>query len=620
MAAPPVLTLQESRLSYGGTPLFEGLDLTLSPGERACLVGRNGSGKSTLLKVLSGLVEPDSGSRVVQSGLRLSYLPQDPDLPAEQTVSDYIAEGLPPDEADVGRYRVDAMLDLLSLDGAASLGSLSGGESRRVALARMLVSEPDVMLLDEPTNHLDLPTIEWLEGELARFRGAFIVISHDRAFLEKVSNATFWLDRGQVRQLNKGFAAFDDWAEEVARAEKQELYRLRKTIEREEHWLQRGVTARRKRNVGRLKRLQELRQSRAEMMKNQPGQLSMAAAEAGTSGKIVIEAEDISKSFTRPDGERITVVDSFSTRIRRGDRVGIVGRNGAGKTTLIRLLLGRMEPDQGNVKLGTNLEVQIFDQRRESLDPGSTLWETLCPLGGDSVMVGGRQRHVVAYLRDFLFDERQVKQPVSSLSGGEKNRLLLARLFAQPSNLLVLDEPTNDLDMDTLDLLVEVLDDYEGTLLLVSHDRDFLDRLTSSVILMDGRGGAQEYPGGYSDAVRQAGGLPDARTGKDKAARKAPQGGKAQAAQGKPKASAPKLSYKEQRELDKLPEQIAKLETEVAELEAHLADPDYYGRDPEGFQTTTDKLERRRSDLEKQEERWLELEDKRERLKQGGGS
>lgn len=620
MAAPPVLTLQEARLGYGGKPLFEDLDLTLAQGARACLVGRNGSGKSTLLKVLAGLVEPDSGSRVIQSGQRLAYLPQDPVLPSDKKVGEFIGEGLPQDEADVARYRVDAMLDLLNLDGEAVLGSLSGGETRRAALAQMLVSEPDIMLLDEPTNHLDLPTIQWLEGELARFRGAFIVISHDRAFLETVSNTTLWLDRGRIRQLNKGFAAFDEWADEVAREEEQELYRLRKTIEREEHWLQRGVTGRRKRNQGRLKRLQELRKSRAEMIQNQPGQLSMAAAEAGTSGKIVIEAENISKSLTRPDGEEVQLVNGFSTRIRRGDRVGIVGRNGAGKTTLIRLLLGRMEPDGGSVKLGTNLEVQVFDQQRESLAPEATLWETLCPMGGDSVMVGGRQRHVVAYLRDFLFDERQVKQPVHSLSGGEKNRLQLARLFAQPSNLLVLDEPTNDLDMDTLDLLVEVLDDYEGTLLLVSHDRDFLDRLTSSVILMDGRGGAQEYPGGYSDAVRQAGGLPDARVLREKSSRKARQEGQDQAAGGKPKAPAPKLSYKEQRELDGLPDRIAKLETEISDLEAQLADPDFYSRDPQGFQAATDRLESRRESLAHCEERWLELEDKRERLKQGRDS
>ena len=614
MSALPLISLQDVSLGIDRQPLFAGLNLMLYVGERACLVGRNGSGKSTLLRVLAGLVEPDSGERAVQAGVRLAYLAQEPQLPPEQSVADYIVSGLPPAEAEE-RYRVDVMLERFELEGAASLGSLSGGEARRAALAQALVGEPDVLLMDEPTNHLDLPTIQWLEEELARFRGGLLTVSHDRAFLTNVGNRVFWLDRGKVHRLDAGFEQFDDWAEQIRHAEEQELYRLGKQIAREEHWLHRGVTARRKRNQGRLARLQTLRQERGEMLRNRQGQANMAAAEGGTSGKLVIEAEGLTKAFTTPDGRRLPIVENFSTRIRRGDRVGIVGRNGAGKTTLINLLLGRLEPDEGRVTLGTNLEIEMVDQKRSLLDPDATPWDVLCPAGGDSVMVGGRPKHVVGYLRDFLFKEEQAKQPVKALSGGERNRILLARAFAAPSNLMVLDEPTNDLDMDTLDLLVDVLDNYQGTLILVSHDRDFLDRLCTSVILLDGRGGAREYPGGFTDAVRQAGGLPDARHKPAPALEKA---------KPTPKPSAPrpaaKLSYKEQRELDGLPKEIQRLEDEVARLEALLADPGFYGRDPEGFTQKGKRLEELQEKLASAEERWLELEEKRERLAGTGGT
>jgi len=608
MSATPLISLQDVSLGIDRQPLFAGLDLMLHAGERACLVGRNGSGKSTLLRVLAGLVEPESGERAVQAGVRLAYLAQEPQLPPEQSVADYITGGLPPAEAEE-RYRVDVMLERFELDGETRLGALSGGEARRAALAQALVGEPDVLLLDEPTNHLDLPTIQWLEEELARFRGGLLTVSHDRVFLTNVGNRVFWLDRGRVHRLDAGFERFDDWAEQIRHAEEQELYRLGKQVAREEHWLHRGVTARRKRNQGRLARLQALRRERAEMLRNRQGQAVMVAAEAGTSGKLVIEAEGLTKAFTAPDGGRLPIVENFSTRIRRGDRVGIVGRNGAGKTTLINLLLGRLEPDEGRVTLGTNLEIEMVDQKRSLLDPDVTPWEVLCPAGGGSVMVGGRPKHVVGYLRDFLFKEEQAKQPVKALSGGERNRLLLARAFAAPSNLMVLDEPTNDLDMDTLDLLVEVLDDYQGTLILVSHDRDFLDRLCTSVILLDGQGGAREYPGGFSDAVRQAGGLPAARGKLAAAAEKT----KARARPATPRPAA-KLSYKEQRELEGLPKAIERLEGEVSSLEAQLADPGFYGRDPEGFTQAGKKLEALQEELAAAEERWLELEEKRERL------
>ena len=596
MSATPLIALQGVSLRIDRQPLFSELDLLLYRGERACLVGRNGSGKSSLLRVLAGLTEPDSGTRSVQSGVRLAYLAQEPRLHPEQTVADFIAKGLPEAQSEE-RYRVEAMLERFQLDEKAPLGSLSGGEARRAALAQALVGEPDVLLLDEPTNHLDLPTIQWLEEELERFRGGLLTVSHDRAFLDA------------------GFERFEQWAEELRQAEEQELQRLGKQIAREEHWLLRGVTARRRRNQGRLARLQQLRKERAEALRNRQGQAAMAASEAGISGKLVIEVEELSKSFTLPDGKELPIVRKFSTRIRRGDRVGIVGRNGAGKTTLIKLLLGQLEPDEGRVTLGTNLEIEMVDQKRSLLDPEATPWEVLCPAGGDNVVVDGRPRHVVGYLRDFLFKEEQAKQPVKALSGGERNRLLLARAFAAPSNLMVLDEPTNDLDMETLDLLVEVLDDYQGTLILVSHDRDFLDRLCTSVILLDGQGGAQEYPGGFTDAVRQAGGLPDARQKPAAPSERARKDARKDLRNSPARASA-KLSYKEQRELDGLPQKIERLESEVAALEQQLADPDFYNRDPEGFTKAGEVLEALQDELAAAEERWLELEEKRERLAQ----
>ncbi|SMF70987.1 ATP-binding cassette, subfamily F, uup [Tistlia consotensis] len=598
--SPPLIALQSAGVDLGNRKLFVGLDLALARGERACLVGRNGSGKSTILRLLCGLQEPDSGQRFLQPGTRVGYLPQDPALPSGTTVRDYVAAELEPEALHVA----EAAIERLSLDLEARLGTLSGGAGRRAALARVLAGTPDVLLLDEPTNHLDLPTILWLEEQLNRWRGAMLTISHDRRFLEDVSSVVLWLDRGELRRMERSFAHFDAWADEVAASEAKELDRLGNVLRQEEHWLQRGVTARRRRNEGRLARLKELRATRAKLLARRQGEATIEIAEAERGGTVALEAENLTKRF---DGR--PVIEGFSTRIRQGDRVGLVGRNGAGKTTLINLLLGRLAPDAGKVKLGANVQAEVFDQRRQALDPEASLWQTLCPTGGDMVQVGGRQRHVVAYLRDFLFEEAQARQPVKALSGGEKNRLLLARLFARPSNLLVLDEPTNDLDMDTLDLLEEVLADYAGTLLLVSHDRDFLDRLCNSVILLDGRGGAVEYPGGFSDAIRQAGGLPDAVAPVERPAAAAAPGAEAP----RPARTA-KLSYKEQRELDQLPGRIAALEGEIAAIEAQLADPGLYSREPARFAERSARLEAAQGELEAAEMRWLELEEKRESL------
>ncbi|MDX1709644.1 MAG: ATP-binding cassette domain-containing protein [Rhodovibrionaceae bacterium] len=613
---PPLITLKDARLGFGGRPLFDGLDIALSSGDRVALVGRNGSGKSTLLRVLAGKAELDAGERMLRAGAQAGYLPQDPVLPHETTVAAFVGGDLPVD----AQHRAAAVMDRLALDGDRLLGTLSGGEGRRAALARALLGRPEVLLLDEPTNHLDLPTIQWLEGELQRHDGALMVVSHDRAFLRAVSRAVVWLDRGRAHRLERNFADFDEWAEEVRDAEAREVERLGKRIEREEHWLHRGVTARRKRNQRRVQRLQELRQSRARMLAGQPGEVKMSAAEAGRSGKLVIEAEHLAKAYASEDGGERRIVEDFSTRIARGERVGVIGPNGAGKTTLVRLLLGLEAPDSGTLRLGSNLEVAYFDQRREALDPELTLWKTLAP-DSDSVMVQGRPRHVVAYLRDFLFEEAQARQPVKSLSGGEKNRLLLARLFARPSNLLVMDEPTNDLDMDTLDLLVEVLNDYEGTLILVSHDRDFLDRLATSVIAVEGGGRVVEFAGGYTDAIRQRGaplGSPagPAGTKEDKAKSKPAKRGKT-ASHGQKQQ---KLGYKEQRELDKLPAEIARLGGEIEALERKLADPEFYNRDPDGFHAATEELNSARAALDAAETRWLELEERRESLAVGGGA
>jgi ABC transport system ATP-binding/permease protein len=598
----PVVALAGARISFGGRPLVESADLALGRGERACLVGRNGAGKSTLLKALAGEIELDGGARFLQPGTRISYLPQEPQPAAGATVAEHVAAGLA--SSDAADHRVAALLDRLSLDAARPLAGLSGGEARRADLARALVGAPDILLLDEPTNHLDLPTILWLEEELSSLPAGILIISHDRAFLSKLTRRTFRLDRGSVLMLDRGFAEYESWAEELAAQEEAAAHRLDKRIETETRWYNRGITARRKRNEGRRRALDALRRQRRERVKAQ-GRAKLSAAAAEPGGRLVIEAESVSKSFPAAEGARAVLRD-FSTRVLRGDRVGVIGPNGAGKTTLLRLLTGQMPPDSGTVRLGTNLEMLLFDQKRESLDPEVSLWKTLAP-AGDSVMVKGEPRHVVAYLRDFLFEERQALQPVKSLSGGERSRLLLARLFARPSNLLVMDEPTNDLDLDTLDLLEEVLADYPGTLLLVSHDRDFLDRLVTSVIALEGDGRAAEYPGGYSDYLRQRPAPPEPRPNK------APP--RAEPAPRAPRKE--RLSFNERRELEALPARLDALSAEIGTLERRLAEPDFYGRDPEGFATATARLAAAIPERHAAEERWLALEEKRERLSSG---
>ncbi|MBL0402759.1 ATP-binding cassette domain-containing protein [Microvirga aerilata] len=601
MALPPLLSLQDTALTFGGTPLIVSADLSVSPGERACLVGRNGSGKSTLLKIAAGFVEADRGKRFVQPGATVRYLAQEPDLAAYPTTLAYVEAGLGPGDDP---YRARYLLEQLGLTGEEVPAALSGGEARRAALAHVLAPEPDILLLDEPTNHLDLPVIEWLEGELKSLRSALVLISHDRRFLESLSQATVWLDRGKTRRMDRGFAHFEEWRDAVLEQEEAEHHKLGRKLVAEADWLRYGVTARRKRNVRRLGNLHAMRQQYRDRNRA-VGTVNVSLAEAEQSGTLVVEAEGIAKSY----GDR-PIVTNLSLRVLRGDRLGIIGPNGAGKTTLINMLTGALAPDEGRVRLGSNLQMVTLDQRRASLDPDATVAETLTGGRGDTVTIGGQTKHVIGYMKDFLFSPEQARTPVGVLSGGERNRLMLARALAQPSNLLVLDEPTNDLDLETLDLLEEMIQDYSGTVILVSHDRDFLDRTVSSILVSEGEGRWLEYAGGYTDMVAQRGRGVQARVVEKEA--------KPRNAD-KPAASAPapgkrKLSFNEQHDLKALPKRMSELEAKIAKVQDILADADLYARDPARFQKAMDALTQLQTELHAAEERWLELEMLREDL------
>jgi ABC transport system ATP-binding/permease protein len=577
------------------------VELSVSPGERVCLIGRNGSGKSTLLKIAAGLVESDSGSRFVQPGATIRYLPQEPDFAGHATTLAYVEAGLGPgDDHYAARY----LLEQLGLHGDEDPANLSGGEARRTALARVLAPSPDILLLDEPTNHLDLTTIEWLEAELDSRRSALVLISHDRRFLSNLSRSTAWLDRGKIKQIDRGFAAFEAWRDEVLAEEEREQHKLDRKIVNEEHWLRYGVSGRRKRNVKRLGNLHALRDQRRNY-RGAAGNANLAAAEAEKSGKLVIEAKNIEKSY----GDR-KIVENFSIRLQRGDRVGIVGPNGAGKTTLVNLLTGAAAPDSGSIRLGANLEMATLDQHRESLDPKTTLTEALTGGRGDHVMVGGKPKHVVSYMKDFLFAQEQMRTPLEVLSGGERGRLMLARALAKPSNLLVLDEPTNDLDLETLDVLEEMLGDYEGTVILISHDRDFLDRVVTSVIAPEGNGQWIEYAGGYTDMLAQRGA--DLKR----------EAAKALVVEEKQEAKAPaaaqkrRLNFNEKHALETLPKTIAKLQAQIAKQQRLLDDPDLYRKDRRKFDEASATIAKAHQELAAAEDRWLELEVLREEIEQ----
>src|SRR3982075_1822572 len=599
--APPLIQLKDIKLTFGGTPLLSGVELSVSSSERVGLIGRNGSGKRRLWKTGAGLSKADHGSRFVQPGATIRYLPQEPDFAGFATTLAYVEAGLGPGD---DHYQARYILEQLGLRGDEDPTNVSGGEARRTALARVLAPSPDILLLDEPTNHLDLTTIEWLESELGRRRSALLIISHDRRFLSNLSRSTAWLDRGQIRQIDRGFSAFEAWRDEVLAGGERDPHKLDRKIVNEEHWLRYGVSGRRKRNVKRLGNLYALRDQRRNY-RGATGDANLAAAEADKSGKLVIEAKNIGRSY----GDR-KIVDGFSIRIQRGDRIGIVGPNGIGKTTLIDMLTGANPPDTGTIRFGANIEMATLDQHRESLDPKSTLAEALTGGRGDHVLVGGKPKHVVSYMKDFLFAQEQMRTPLEVLSGGERGRLMLARALAKPSNLLVLDEPTNDLDLETLDVLEEMLGDYEGTVILISHDRDFLDRVVTSVIAPEGDGRWIEYAGGYTDMLAQRG----ADLKREAAKPAALEDSKTVKISAPSVASKRRLTFNEKHALETLPKTIAKLQAEIAKQQRHLDDPDLFQNDRKKFDQASGALTHAQRQLHEAEDKWLELEVLREEI------
>ena len=602
MARAPLLQLNDISLTFGGEPIFDSLSLVVQPGDRVALVGRNGSGKSTLMKVMAGLVEPDRGERIVTPGTSVGYMEQEPEMKGFATLGEFAMS-----ELDAGEmYRVEMAAEGLKFDPDRPVATASGGERRRAALAKLMAEAPELMLLDEPTNHLDIEAIGWLESQLRETRKGYVLISHDRAFLRELSRATLWIDRGMVRRQERGFENFEAWRDKVWEEEDQQRHKLNRKIKAEARWAVEGISARRKRNQGRVRALQELRAERSSQIRRQ-GTAAMALDSGPSSGRKVIEADCISKRY-----DDKLILSEFSIKILRGDRVAFVGPNGVGKTTLLKMLMGEIAPDTGRVTHGTNLMPAVFDQARAQLAPEMSLWESLTGdvdmrVSGqaDQVLVRGQPRHVVGYLKDFLFDERQARAPVKSLSGGEKARLLLAKLMARESNLLVLDEPTNDLDIETLDLLQELLDDYDGTVLLVSHDRDFLDRVASTTIAMEGDGHATAYAGGWSDYRAQR--------GRDDTAPVEIKSEKTEVKTVKSKqGKSSKLSFTDKHRLEELPEVIARLEAEIAKLEGLLADADLFTREPVKFKKATEALTARQEALTLAEEEWLTLAEKAE--------
>ncbi len=598
MARAPLLQLSDISLTFGGNPVFDGLGLVVQPGDRVALVGRNGSGKSTLMKVMAGLVEPDRGIRVVPPGVTVGYMEQDPDLSGFVTLGDYAASGL---SDDMG-WRVAVVAEGLKFNPETPISSASGGERRRAALAKLMAEAPELMLLDEPTNHLDIEAIEWLERELSQTRAAFVLISHDRAFLRALTKATLWIDRGEVRRRESGFDGFEEWREGVWAEEDEARHKLDRKIKAEAKWAVEGISARRKRNMGRVRALQDLRAERASQIRRQ-GTAAMVLEAAPSSGARVVEAKEISKAY----GDKV-LIRSLDLRVTRGDRVAFVGPNGVGKTTLLKILLGQIEPDAGTVKLGTNIETAVFDQTRAQLDPEASLWENLTgdPLmsvsgASDQVLVRGQPRHVVAYLKDFLFDDSQARAPVKSLSGGEKARLLLAKLMAKPANLLILDEPTNDLDVETLDLLQDILGEFDGTVLLVSHDRDFIDRIATQTVAMEPGGKATVYPGGWSDYAAQR---PENMT------EYAVKSGASTPQSKQDVKKADGLTFTERKRLDALPGLMERLEAEIAKLAGFMEQPDLYEKEPVKFRKASEAMAERQQALAEAEEEWLALAEK----------
>ena len=591
----PILAFENLGLVQGSGWLFRHLDIYIGERDRLALIGRNGAGKTTLLNLIAGSIEPDEGKRTIVPGTNVVVLEQDPDVAAFDTLLDYAIHG---DRAPQ-QHEVEAIADQLGIDLSRTAATASGGERRRAAICRALASEPDLLLLDEPTNHLDLAAIDWLESWLNRYNGAFVVISHDRTFLTRLTRQTLWLDRGNIRRNEMGFGGFEAWMEKVYAEETRAADKLDAKLKLEAHWLERGVTARRKRNQGRLAKLYEMRAQRAAMMGPQ-GAAKLAVVADDSKTKSVITADHVTKNY----GDRAIIKD-FTLRIQRGDRIGIVGANGAGKTTLLKLLTGEVEPDSGTVTRAKTLNGIMIDQQRSLLSPEKQVRDIIAD-GGDWVTVRGEKKHVQGYLKDFLFDPGLVEARVGTLSGGEQSRLLLAREFARESNLLVLDEPTNDLDLETLDLLQEVIADYDGTVLIVSHDRDFLDRTVTVTLGLDGSGKIDIIAGGYADW--------EAKRNPPKRAAQTPKSAAREMVAPPPPPKTVKLSYKDQRDYELLPDKVSSLDARISEVEAALHDPALYRRDPLLFEKLTGELDSLRNEKDEAEMRWLELAEMVENL------
>jgi ATP-binding cassette subfamily F protein uup len=615
VAAPLALSVQDASIAYGDKVIFEDLTFNIHEGNKIALVGKNGSGKTTLMHIITGERELDAGERWQETGTTIGYLQQDIVPKAEQTVFEYILEEIKPEERELNLYKVEIVVDALELDAQHQMTNLSGGQLRRAALARALVEEPDILLLDEPTNHLDIEAIEWLEDYLGSYRGTLLCVSHDRTFLSNITNKIFWLDRGNIRVCPRGFSSFEEWSTELLEQEARELKNRKQIVALEVAWASRGVRARRKRNVRRLEQMKTMRDKlKADQSAYNRVVSKIAlkpAKDEKTSSKIVAEFFNVGKKFIDTDNDtnkEIVIFDKFNMRIMRGDRIGILGKNGSGKTSFLRLLIGELKPDMGKVKLAKNITISYFDQNRKDLDPKLSLWKTLCPGGGDYVKVGGKDRHVCGYLKDFLFDPGDARNLVGTLSGGEKNRLMLAKILADPGSFLILDEPTNDLDMDTLDMLEEILANYKGTLFVVSHDRDFLDQTVTKILAFEGGGEVEGYIGGYSDYLRES--------GKKGRTEKSDNMGKTKSSKisqnKKSKKASNKLSYKLQRELDGLPDKIDRLTKEISALKERLSDADFYISDKDGFDEASLQLVKSQEKLENYEARWLELEDMKE--------
>ena len=619
MASPLVLSVHDITITFGGRPLFDQLSFNIHRNDKICLVGKNGAGKTTLMHVITGTRELDGGRRWQEPGISIGYLQQEMRVNSHQTVFEYIYSALAPEkQTEEQHYLVEMMLTPLELQGADRMDQLSGGQLRRAALAHALVEAPDILLLDEPTNHLDLGGIEWLESFLASYRGTVVCVSHDRTFLANISDKVFWLDRGKVKVCPRGFGHFDEWSQGLLEQEERELRNRERSLAVEVEWASRGVKARRKRNMGRLENMQKERdrlKNDRSLFNKTMRKIELEPLESSMASKVIAEFHKVSKYFG--EGEDKTVIlDKFNLRILRGDRIGLLGKNGSGKTSFLRLLVGEIKADMGKVNLAKTIEVSYFDQKRQALDPTHSLWRTLCPSGGDYLEVGGKQRHVCGYLNDFMFDPKSAQDLVGTLSGGQKNRLMLAKTLASPGNLLILDEPTNDLDMDTLDLLEEVLSSYKGTLLVVSHDRDFLDQTVSKVLAFEGNGQVDGYIGGYSDYLAESGKKPLVLKGKGGMGKRSPHGKeKAEkapdittqkhASHGAPR----KLSYKLQYEWEKLPSKIEALETEIASLSEQLSDTQLYNNNADQFYAASRRLPKAQEALTEAEHRWLELDD-----------